>query len=124
MEKTSCGPGIGTTWFGPDKTPSAALKPGEKYEDHVKTYSKDIEQQNGATHALAPQLPSGSPKILRYAESVEVVASTPDVQTEKADVSHVVSEKQMTDLAVNGRTFTLLQQLLPGASRMTGDEGG
>jgi hypothetical protein len=58
------------------------------------------------------------------AESVEVVASTPDIQTEKADVSHVVSEKQMTDLAVNGRTFTLLQQLLPGASRMTGDEGG
>lgn len=57
-------------------------------------------------------------------QSVDVVATTPDVQTEKGDVSHVVSEKQMTDLAVNGRTFTLLQQLLPGASRMAGDEGG
>ncbi|PYT22415.1 MAG: hypothetical protein DMG57_35550 [Acidobacteria bacterium] len=94
MEKTSCGPGIGTTWFGPNKTPSAALKPGEKYEDHVKTYSKDIEQQNGATHALAPQLPSGSPKILRSEQNqpTALLAPPPD---------HVLSGEVMRVTTVN-----------------------
>jgi hypothetical protein len=57
-------------------------------------------------------------------ETVEVTAEAPVVQTEKGDVSHVVSTRQITDLAVNGRTFLMLQQLVPGSSRMTGDEGG
>jgi hypothetical protein len=63
-------------------------------------------------------------EVGNVADTVEVVGSTPTVDTEKADVSYVVGTRQMTDLAVNGRTFTLLQQLLPGASRDTGDEGG
>jgi hypothetical protein len=57
-------------------------------------------------------------------ESVEVSAAAPVIETEKGDINHVVTTKQMTDLAVNGRTFLSLQQLLPGASRTMGDEGG
>ena len=60
-------------------------------------------------------------------ETVQVSAeNSTQVDTEKADVNYLVETRQMTDLAVNGRTFTLLQQLLPGASRDpgTGDEGG
>jgi hypothetical protein len=57
-------------------------------------------------------------------ETVEVTAAAPVVETEKGDVNYMVSTKQMTDLAVNGRTFLSLQQLLPGASRTMGDEGG
>ncbi len=58
------------------------------------------------------------------AETVEVAAQAPVVETEKGDINYTVSTKQMTDLAVNGRTFFALQQLLPGASRTMGDEGG
>jgi len=57
-------------------------------------------------------------------ETVDVRAEAPVVETEKGDVSYTVGTRQMTDLAVNGRTFTLLQQLIPGASRVVGDEGG
>jgi hypothetical protein len=57
-------------------------------------------------------------------ETVSVEAVAPVVDTEKGDLSYLVNTKQMTDLAVNGRTFTLLQQLAPGASRQVGDEGG
>ena len=57
-------------------------------------------------------------------ETVDVTAEAPVVQTEKGDVSHVVSTRQITDLSVNGRTFLMLQQLVPGSSRQTGDEGG
>ena len=57
-------------------------------------------------------------------EVVEIAAQAPVVETEKGDVNYTVTTKQMTDLAVNGRTFLSLQQLLPGASRTMGDEGG
>jgi hypothetical protein len=57
-------------------------------------------------------------------ESVSVTAEAPVVETEKGDVNYTVTTKQMTDLAVNGRTFLSLQQLLPGASRTMADEGG
>jgi hypothetical protein len=58
------------------------------------------------------------------AETIEVTGATPTVQTEQADMSTVVSSRQMTDLATNGRAFTSLQQLIPGAARTMGDEGG
>ena len=53
-------------------------------------------------------------------ETIEVTAATPTVNTETADISQTVSTQQMTDIAVNGREFTSLQQLLPGASRTMG----
>ncbi len=60
----------------------------------------------------------------QLSESVSVTAEAPVVTTEKGDVGYVVNTRQMTDLSVNGRTFTMLMQLLPGAARTGGDEGG
>src|SRR5882762_4967802 len=59
---------------------TVGLLPDSLLWNHVKTYSKDIEQQNGATHALAPQLPSGSPKILRSEQNqpTALLAPPPD----------------------------------------------
>jgi hypothetical protein len=57
-------------------------------------------------------------------ESIAVTGEAPVVETEKGDVGYAVQTKQMTDLSVNGRTFTQLMQLVPGASRTMGDEGG
>src|ERR1035441_5551290 len=39
-------------------------------------------------------------------------------------MSDTILTQQMTDLPVNGREFTQIQQLVPGASRTMGDEGG
>ncbi len=57
-------------------------------------------------------------------QSVTVTDATPLVNTETADLSTTVTAKQLTDLPVNGRAFTQIQQLVPGASRTMGDEGG
>ena len=57
-------------------------------------------------------------------ETVSVSTEAPVVETEKGDIGYTVNTRQMTDLAVNGRTFAQLIQLLPGASRTMGDEGG
>ena len=57
-------------------------------------------------------------------ESVAVSGEAPVVETEKGDVGHAIETQQMTDLSVNGRTFTQLMQLIPGSSRTLGDEGG
>ena len=57
-------------------------------------------------------------------ETVSVTAEAPILETEKGDVGYAVQAKQMTDLSVNGRTFTQLLQLIPGSSRTMGDEGG
>ena len=46
------------------------------------------------------------------------------METEKGDVGYAIQTQQLTDLSVNGRTFTQLMQLIPGASRTLGDEGG
>ncbi len=57
-------------------------------------------------------------------ETVTVTDATPLVDTETADLSDTIETKQMTDLSFNGREFTQVQQLVPGASRTMGDEGG
>src|SRR5439155_24459874 len=48
-------------------------------------------------------------------ESVSVTSTAPILETEKGDVGYAVQTKQMTDLSVNGRTFTQLLQLIPGS---------
>jgi Carboxypeptidase regulatory-like domain/TonB-dependent Receptor Plug Domain len=57
-------------------------------------------------------------------ESIAVTGEAPVVETEKGDVGYAVQTQQMTDLSINGRTYTQLMQLIPGASRTMGDEGG
>ena len=63
-------------------------------------------------------------QVGNVSETVEVTGATPTVDTASANISNTVDTRQITDLAVNGREFTSLQQLLPGVSRTMGDEGG
>jgi hypothetical protein len=55
---------------------------------------------------------------------VEVTGAAPTVQTESGEQSQVVTTRQITEVPILGRSFQLLQQLVPGASRTTGDEMG
>jgi hypothetical protein len=50
-------------------------------------------------------------------ESVEIVASTPLVQTSSSDLSTTVTEEQIKQLPLNGRNFVSLTRTIPGVLR-------
>ncbi len=49
-------------------------------------------------------------------ETVEVVGTPPDIQTERAEVSSIVEQKKITDLPLVGRNVLSLTALQPGIS--------
>ena len=56
-------------------------------------------------------------------ETVEVKAATAALDTETASVGQVISEKQITDLPLNGRNFLSLLFLGAGAVQTDGEQG-
>src|SRR5262249_20027243 len=86
--------------------------------------SKKTTQSNSQFNVADRLAINLSMAVGEVSETVSVTAEAPVVETEKGDVGYAVETKQMTDLAVNGRTFTQLLQLVPGSSRTMGDEGG
>jgi len=56
-------------------------------------------------------------------EAVEVQAATVAIDTETATVGQVITEKQITDLPLNGRNFLQLLFLGAGAVQTTGEQG-
>ena len=57
-------------------------------------------------------------------ETVEVQASTLALDTASASVGHTITEKQVTELPLNGRNFLQLLFLGAGAVETTGEQGG
>ena len=57
-------------------------------------------------------------------ETVEVKASAAVLDTGSASVGHTITEKQVTDLPLNGRNFLQLLFLGAGAVETTGEQGG
>ena len=57
-------------------------------------------------------------------ETVEVQASALALDTGSASVGHTITEKQVTDLPLNGRNFLQLLFLGAGAVETTGEQGG
>jgi len=57
------------------------------------------------------------------AETVEVFATTPLLQTEDASVGTVATSEQINDLPLNGRNYTFLAQLGPGVSSLNPTRG-
>jgi len=56
-----------------------------------------------------------SVQVGEVTESVEVEASAPMIQTEEASVGHLVEQKRIVELPLNGRKFEQLQILSPGS---------
>ena len=48
-------------------------------------------------------------------ETIEVAAAAPTIQTDEASVGHLVEEKRIVELPLNGRKFEQLQILSPGS---------
>lgn len=61
-------------------------------------------------------------KIGSVNESVSISASTVTLDTDSATVGQLVSQKQITELPLNGRYFTDLIFLAPGAVQTTGEQ--
>ena len=57
-------------------------------------------------------------------ERVEVTANSSTIDTQSASVGHVITEKQVTDLPLNGRNFLQLLFLGAGAVETGGEQGG
>ncbi len=57
-------------------------------------------------------------------ESVDVVAEATLVQTATGDVSTVITDRQLTQIALNGRNYTQLLRLIPGTVATTLDAFG
>ena len=57
-------------------------------------------------------------------ETVEVQASTLALDTASASVGHTITERQVTELPLNGRNFLQLLFLGAGAVETTGEQGG
>ena len=58
------------------------------------------------------------------AETVEVTAATPVLQTQDASVGQVVDERSVNNLPLNGRNFTFLAQLVQGVNSPQSDTRG
>src|SRR5712692_1552162 len=93
-----------------------ALSPGN-YEITVtktgfKTATRSaIKLDVGQIARLDFQLAVGS-----QTEKVEVASTAPLVESERASVGQVIGESSVADLPLNGRNFTQLTTLTPGAS--------
>lgn len=55
-------------------------------------------------------------EVGQVTEAVTIEGGTPVVQTETGALNYFISGNQITELAVNGRNFVQLAQLVPGAS--------
>jgi hypothetical protein len=58
-------------------------------------------------------------EVGQVSEVVTVQGGPPVVQTETGAVNYLISGNQVTELAVNGRNFVQLAQLVPGASSVS-----
>lgn len=70
----------------------------------------DVKLDVGATFRVDFVLELG-----QVTETVEVAAAAPTIQTDEASVGHLIEEKRIVELPLNGRKFEQLQILSPGS---------
>jgi hypothetical protein len=76
---------------------------------------KDVVLHVGDSLTLDAQLTVGAKN-----ETIEVVASTTQVELSNADLSGTISGRQITELPLNGRSFAQLMTLVPGVAQDNG----
>src|SRR2546423_3591099 len=93
-----------------------SLKIG-KYSVEVENPGFNKERRAGLELNIQQQLVADlTLAVGNVATAVEVTASAPILQTENGSVGHVVSSQTINDLPLNGRNYTFLARLVPGAT--------
>jgi hypothetical protein len=85
----------------------------------AKTTQSNITLQVAQVLQVNVQLKAGA-----ASETVEVTSAPPLMQTQDASVGQVIGSKSVNDLPLNGRNFTFLAQLAPGAQSAQADTRG
>ena len=79
-----------------------------------KTVAAGVEVHVGENKVLNLELQVG-----QVSETVNITSDAAPVETRSGDVSSLVSEKQITELPLNGRNYSQLALLVPGVSPVT-----
>jgi hypothetical protein len=81
---------------------------------------KSFETANVAVSADTGVRVDGQFQVGGSQETVEVTAETPQLKTDRADVSMSFNEKYVTDLPILNRNFTSLELASPGTQKLVG----
>ncbi len=100
--------------------------PAGTYDINVKAEGFDQFQVQGLVLRVSEQARADATLKLGQISTKVTVAGTEvaQVQTETAELSGVVTNKQINQLVLNGRNFTQLVTLIPGVSNQTGQDEG
>ena len=81
---------------------------------------KSFEAKNITVNVDTATRVDGKFQVGGASETVEVTSETPQLKTDRADVSTTFDEKQVEDLPIYNRNFTTFQLLSPGTQRLNG----
>lgn len=81
---------------------------------------KSFEAKNVTVNVDTATRVDGRFQVGGASETVEVTSETPQLKTDRADVSTTFDEKQVEDLPIYNRNFTTFQLLSPGTQRLNG----
>ncbi len=99
-----------------------ASLPAGSYAIRVElTGFKPAERVNVVLDAASRRAADFKLEVGDLTETVAVTATTSQVETQSGDVSRVITGAQVNNIALNGRNYVQLLQLLPGAAITTTD---
>ena len=93
-----------------------ASLPAGPYKVRVElTGFKPVERVNLVLDAASRRPADFQLEVGNVTETISVAATTSQVETQSGDVSRVITGEQVNNIALNGRNYAQLVQLLPGA---------
>jgi hypothetical protein len=99
-----------------------ASLPAGSYKIRVELASfKPAERVNVVLDAASRRTADFKLEVGDVTETVAVTATTSQVETQSGDVSRVITGAQVANIALNGRNYVQLLQLLPGSAITTTD---
>ena len=123
---TSAGTGLKQTWKTQDngRYVFASLPEGTYNIRVEKEGFRPSEQSGVVLDAASRRTIDFHLEVGGIAESVSVSAAVEQVQTSSGDVSHVISSRQLSQIALNGGNYSQLLRMIPGAVASTLDPFG
>lgn len=115
---------VKTTTNGDGEYLQAALLPG-RYDVTVSAPGFEVFENKGTVLRVSEKARVDATLTVGSVQNtVQVEGTATQVETESAEVSGVVTGKEIQNIVLNGRNFTQLISLTPGVSNQTGQDEG